>query len=100
MQNTYISHRNIPTLLNNKKNMRLKEFRKLSKKELLEIKAGHNCLRHADEGGGGGGGAATCTATCLPHNGAEYTVTCSGTACTATDYDGCESENESKACRT
>ncbi len=80
--------------------MRLKEFRKLSKTELLEIKAGHNCLRHADEGGGGSGGAASCTAKCLPHNGAEYTVTCSGTNCTATDYEGCTSVGDDKTCRT
>ncbi len=73
--------------------MKLKEIRLLRKSEQQKI-IGGNVLTHADDE------RASCSAKCLPHNGAEYTVTCEGNSCTASDYEGCTADGKSKPCRT
>ncbi len=63
---------------------------------MKNIFAGHNCIRHADEGGGGGSPSASVTAYCGGHS-----VTCKGTFnCTATDYEGCSCDDgkDEKTC--
>jgi hypothetical protein len=43
-------------------------------------------------------GGGTCTAKCLDVNGNEFIVSCSGSSCSAVDYNGCTSDTEEKTC--